>query len=174
MTTLAGAQATAPDTAPPAARAAGPGASKINPVTGLSTDYLNHFNEAIMVLEMVAVMPECIPDLEAWHPKNYREHFASSHFSDRDAVLAAYDAADPTVRQALDSAAATLNAVLAETQEAVLKNVNLPETANAFAQRSVEWLKPLVARTGAVINGTAHSAPDWAGPQAAIDSLFNR
>ncbi len=89
-------------------------------------------------------------------------------------MIASYEAADPAVRQALDSAAATLNAVLAETRDAVLKNLSLPETADAFAQRSVAWLKPLVARAAAVINGTAHGVPDWAGPQAAIDSLFNR
>ena len=28
--------------------------ANINPVTGLATDYLNHFNEAIMLLEMLS------------------------------------------------------------------------------------------------------------------------
>ena len=30
----------------------------INPVTGLSTDYLNHFTEAIMLLELLPADPE--------------------------------------------------------------------------------------------------------------------
>ncbi|MEO8318885.1 MAG: hypothetical protein ABI561_11235, partial [Bradyrhizobium sp.] len=42
-----------------AARAAQLKAANINPRTGLATDYLNHFNEAIMLLEMVPDMPEC-------------------------------------------------------------------------------------------------------------------
>ena len=58
----------------------------INSATGLTTDYLNHFNEAIMVLEMITMMPECIPDLEAWRPKTYREHYAQSNLSHRDAI----------------------------------------------------------------------------------------
>jgi len=35
------------------ARAAELLAANINPRTGLATDYLNHFNEAIMLLEMI-------------------------------------------------------------------------------------------------------------------------
>ena len=46
--------------------------ANINPVTGLSTDYLNHFNEAVMLLEMIPVMPECGEDLAAWRPLSYR------------------------------------------------------------------------------------------------------
>src|SRR5262245_7075895 len=82
---------------------------KINRFTGLSTDYLNHFTEAVMVLEMAAAMPECLDDLKAWRPKTYREHFAASRLKDREALIAAYDAADPAVREALDSVSETLN-----------------------------------------------------------------
>jgi len=44
------------------ARAAVLRAANINPPTGLATDYLNHFSEAVMLLEMVPVMPECAED----------------------------------------------------------------------------------------------------------------
>jgi hypothetical protein len=37
--------------------------ANINPTTGLATDYLNHFNEAIMLLDLVATVPDCLPDL---------------------------------------------------------------------------------------------------------------
>ena len=59
--------------------------ANINPATGLSTDYLNHFTEAIMLLEMLSSCPECLDDFLGWRPKSYREHFAASRFSDRDA-----------------------------------------------------------------------------------------
>ena len=36
--------------------------ANINPATGLATDYLNHFNEAIMLLEMLSSCPECRDD----------------------------------------------------------------------------------------------------------------
>ena len=34
-------------------------AANINPKTRLASDYLNHFNEAIMLLDLLPSMPEC-------------------------------------------------------------------------------------------------------------------
>ena len=76
--------------------------ANINPATGLATDYLNHFNEAIMLLELVATMPECLPDLMEWRPMSYQDHFAGSAFKDRELAVAAYDAADPVARTDLE------------------------------------------------------------------------
>jgi hypothetical protein len=146
----------------------------INAATGLSTDYLNHFAEAVMVLEMIVTIPECLDDLMAWQPKSYREHFAGSHFTERAKVIAAYEAADPTVRDALDQASETLNSVLIATRQVVAQHLNTPD-ADLLAQRAVAWLKPLIARTAAVINGTATgTATDSHSAQAEIDALFNR
>src|SRR5436305_12785984 len=88
----------------------GCGGPKINPETGLSTDYLNHFTEAVMVLEMADAVSECLHDLDAWQPKTYAEHFVASRFSNRDAIVAAYQAADPGLRATLDRTAELLNA----------------------------------------------------------------
>src|SRR6476660_10435593 len=76
------------------ARAAQLRAANINPRTGLATDYLNHFNEAIMLLEMIPDMPECAEDFLGWRPLSYAEHFTASHFKARDLAIAAYDSAD--------------------------------------------------------------------------------
>ena len=148
------------------------GISKINSATGLSTDYLNHFTEAIMVLEMGTTMPDCLEDLRAWRPKTYCEHFATSRFHDRDAVIAAYNAVDPAVRDALDAAAETLNAVLVETRDVVLGHLTSPN-AEALARYALAWLKPLLARTAAVINGSSGYGRA-VEPQAAVDALFSR
>ena len=58
-------------------------AANINPRSGLATDYLNHFNEAIMLLEMVPDMPECAEDFLTWTPLSYAEHF----WADRKSVV---------------------------------------------------------------------------------------
>ena len=68
MTSTAATQARSDRPTPPKtghideARAAVLRAANINPRTGLATDYLNHFNEAIMLLEMIPDMPECAED----------------------------------------------------------------------------------------------------------------
>src|ERR1700688_1257442 len=79
--------------------------ANINPATGLATDYLNHFNEAIMLLEMMSSCPECRDDFLGWQPKSYREHFTGSRFKGRAMAIAAYDADDANVRGCLDTLA---------------------------------------------------------------------
>src|SRR3979409_2184479 len=78
-------------------------AANIHPRTGLATDYLNHFNEAIMLLEMIPDMPECAEDFLEWRPLSYSEHFTASHFKARDLAIAAYDSTDAGVRATFDN-----------------------------------------------------------------------
>src|SRR3569832_499467 len=87
-------------------------AAKINPRTGLATDYLNHFNEAVMLLEMVPDMPECSEDFLAWQPLSYAEHFTASNFKARDLAIEAYNAADPNVRAQFDHLTDTMTSIL--------------------------------------------------------------
>ncbi len=65
--------------------------TNISPTSLLATDYLNHFNEIIMLLGMVASMPELVEVCRGWRPKAYVEHFRDSGFSDKELAIAAYD-----------------------------------------------------------------------------------
>ena len=65
--------------------------TNINADTFLATDYLNHFNEVVMLLEMLPDMPECLEDVKESKPKTYQNHFRNSVFSDRDLAIEAYD-----------------------------------------------------------------------------------
>lgn len=152
--------------------------ANINPETGLATDYLNHFNEAIMLLEMLTVCPECRDEFLAWRPKSYREHFVASRFTGRDLAIAAYDAADPDLRCCLDTLAGTMTAVLEATRAAMHSDMP-PEAASALADKAAAWLRPLVARAGALINGETgpgfgHEPGQPATPQAVVDGLMKR
>jgi hypothetical protein len=148
--------------------------ANINPTTGLATDYLNHFNEAIMLLEMLSGCPECREDFLGWQPMSYREHFTASRFKGRDLAIAAYDAADPNLRHCLDTLAGTMTAVLEATRAAM--SADMPQdTAATLAERAAAWLRPLVARAGAVINGEPDTDPDQSvTPQAVVDGLMKR
>ena len=150
--------------------------ANINPRTGLATDYLNHFNEAIMLLELLPEMPECITELLVWEPLSYQEHFAASNFKDRELAIAAYEAAEPAARHRLDDLADTMNALLETTCEALQRRSSL-EAATALAAESAARLKPLVAQAGAVINGAMPAASEdmtTGEQQAAADALFER
>ncbi|MEI8150921.1 MAG: hypothetical protein WCG92_04915, partial [Hyphomicrobiales bacterium] len=110
-------------------------------------------------------------ELDAWQPKTYTEHYATSRFSNRDAIVAAYKSADPAVRAALDRTAGLLNALVARTCDLLGQNAGTPKAAE-IARRASERLRPLIARTAALINGTAVGAADRQGPQAEIDAMF--
>jgi hypothetical protein len=151
-------------------------AANINPKTGLASDYLNHFNEAIMLLDLLPTTPECIVELIGWEPLSYEEHFAGSHFKDKELAIAAYGMAEPAARAQLDELADTMNALLVATCETFQKRASL-DAANALAEQTAARLKPLVARAGAVINGydLAHSEDMTTGEQqATVDALFEK
>jgi hypothetical protein len=150
-------------------------AANINPMTGLATDYLNHFNEAIMMLELIPVMPDCIADLMGWRVMSYCEHFLSTHQKHREVVLAAYEAADPQARHALDDLTASMDQILTATRDALRLHFS-PAVAGALALEAAAQLKPLVARAGAVINGldVTGDLPMTGVAQAAVDALLGR
>src|ERR1700729_2630125 len=93
-------------------RAAQLRAANINPRTGLATDYLNHFNEAIMLLEMVPDMPECAEDFLGWQPLSYCEHFTASNFKGRDLAIEAYESADADIRAGFDNITSAMTSIL--------------------------------------------------------------
>jgi hypothetical protein len=142
----------------------------INSATGLATDYLNHFNEAIMLLEMVAGCPDCREDLRAWRPIGYREHFRQSRFAGREFAIAAYDTADPVARDMLDALSATMTTVIEHARKSLATEAN-ERISGDVAARAAGWLRLLVAQAGAVINGQRGVAADDA-PQIAVDRVM--
>lgn len=83
--------------------------------TLLATDYLNHFNEIVMLLEMIPDMPEIIEDAKAWEPLGYQDHFRRSGFADRDLAIEAYDHVPPRFREPFETTIAQLNELIAST-----------------------------------------------------------
>ena len=142
------------------ARAAQLRAANINPRTGLATDYLNHFNEAIMLLEMIPDMPECAEDFLDWHPLSYREHFTASHFKARDLAIESYESADAITRAEFDSITSAMTSILSAVGVA-MREARQDKTRAMLAEQATGWVKPLVALAGGVINGGAEADVDY-------------
>ena len=142
------------------ARAALLQAANINPRTGLATDYLNHFNEAVMLLEMVPDMPECAEDFLDWHPLSYAEHFTASNFKARDLAISAYDSADPAIRAEFDNITSAMTSILTAVGSA-MREVRQDKTRATLAEQATGWVKPLVALAGGIINGSAEADVDY-------------
>ena len=134
------------------ARAALLRAANINPTTGLATDYLNHFNEAIMLLEMIPDMPECAEDFLGWQPLSYCEHFTASNFKARDLAIEAYGSADAALRAEFDNVTTTMTSVLTAVGSA-MREARQDKTRATLAEQATGWVKPMVALAGGIING---------------------
>jgi hypothetical protein len=141
-----------PTGADAAARAEKLRAANINPRTGLATDYLNHFNEAVMLLEMIPDIPECAEDFLAWTPLTYAEHFTHTNFKARDLVIEAYEMADPTIRRRFDHLTKTMTDILLAVGTA-MRAAAQDKTRAKLAQQATEWVKPLISQAGGIING---------------------
>jgi hypothetical protein len=135
-----------------ATRAAELQAANINPKTGLATDYLNHFNEAIMLLEMIPDVPDCAEEFLGWQPLSYREHFTASHFKARDLAISAYNSADPDIREEFDQLTDTMTSILTAVC-AAMHEAQQDSTRAVLAEQATSWVKPLVALAGGIING---------------------
>ena len=143
-----------------AARAAELRAANINPRTGLATDYLNHFNEAVMLLEMIPDIPECAEDFLTWHPLTYAEHFTASNFKARDLAISAYEAADPAIRAEFDQLTNTMTSILTAVGQA-MREAQQDKTRARLAEQTVHWVKPLVMAAGGIINGGSEGDVDY-------------
>lgn len=81
----------------------------INPASGLANDYLNLFNEIVMLVEQLPTMPELFDDIQRWRPISYRDYFQQSVLPGRGSALAAYDALDAKFRREFENIVAELD-----------------------------------------------------------------
>jgi hypothetical protein len=146
--------------APDEAQAAQLRAANINPRTGLASDYLNHFNEAVMLLEMIPDIPECAEDFLEWHPLTYREHFMASNFKARDLAIEAYDSADAIIRAEFDNITGAMTSILTAVG-AAMREARQDKTRATLAAQATGWVKPLVALAGGIINGGSEADVDY-------------
>ena len=144
--------------------------TNVNDRTLLATDYLNHVNEIIMLMELVPDAPECLEDCRAWQPMSYVEHFEASSIADRDLAIEAYAFSPPQFRSTFDrltremhrvvaGALASLEAALAQGDEARARRV---------VELAVGALKTMVDQASSTIHGDVQIMD-----QAAIDGLMD-
>jgi hypothetical protein len=149
--------------------------ANINPQTGLATDYLNHFNEVMMLLEMLPAMPDCADDVLAWEPLDYEGHFENSSFKDKKLAILAYHAAPAYLRETLEARVAEINELVARIQSQLREAPEPALIAADIADFATHEIKPLISIAGGVIHGHVESEAEQTegdAAQAEIDALF--
>jgi len=125
--------------------------ANLNVRTGLGTDYLNHFNEAAMLIGMLGDAPEAAEDVLSWSPRSYVEHFAASGLRYREAAIAAYAEADPDARRQLELGSRELADMIAQAQD----RLRIGEDPQVFAAETAHALYEAISALSAIINGEA-------------------
>ncbi len=141
------------------------GDSNVNPETLLATDYLNHFNEVVMLLDLVADMPECLEDLRDWAPKSYEQHFLDSGLSDRDLAVEAYRLSPRNFREPFDYAVERMDRLVTRAIDEM--GSAEAEAAAAIALATSTALQRLIDVASGLIHGR-----DAALDQDAIDEVI--
>lgn len=133
--------------------------TNINEQTLLATDYLNHFNEIVMLLEMIPDMPDLLEDAKEWAPKSYQQHFQDSAFSDKDLAIAAYEIVPAKYRVPFEETVAHMDRVVAVSLsriEKVLEGGD-PDIIRGAVSVASRALQKLIDVASAIIHGAEHA-----------------
>ncbi len=145
--------------------------ANINEKTLLATDYLNHFNEFVMVLDLIPDMPECLEDAEAWQPKNYRDHFRDSAFSAKELAIKAYDHSPAEYRDQFESLVEMINALIPQALDRIRSAIDAgnADRVGFECTHTSHALQKLMDLVSAVINGE-NPTIDQRGIDAMLES----
>lgn len=148
--------------------------TNVNATTLLTSDYLNHFNGFMMLLDMLPSAPEDFgEELVAWEPMSYVEHFNSSGFRDKELAVAAYEHVpdeilvpfEDTIQKLTD----TTVGLLEEIKTAV--KTNHLEEMTRISQEGVPKLQALIEHAGGIVNGIVVDTHSLS--QSTVDAIFD-
>ena len=138
-------------------------AANVNTKTGLATDFLNLFNEYIMLAEMVLDGSMEHDVLADWLPIDYETHFSRSGFDGAETVLASFRSLKPEARVDFEEHVGMLISLILTHQESQPASIEL--------LGSIKHQRDFVA---ALISEPAPARVcDVEDTQSAIDALFD-
>lgn len=130
--------------------------TNISERTLLATDYLNHFNEIVMLLEMVPDMPELLDEVKEWEPLGYQTHFEHSSFSDKQLAVEAYEVVPTKFRAPFEETIEQMNHLVEHAIQRMDKVITTGDTEllRATATAASHNLQRLMDVASAIIHGS--------------------
>ncbi len=126
----------------------------ISDKTLLATDYLNHFNEIVMLVEMLPDMPMMLEECRFWEPMSYTEFVGASSFSDRELAVAAYEHVPTKFRHPFEATISRFNHVVGHILTALdaLGDAD-PELLRIKCGVAVQAMQELIGAANGIIHG---------------------
>jgi hypothetical protein len=143
----------------------------VNPASGLANDYLNLFNEIVMLIEQLPSMPELMADLLAWKPTTYNDYFARSTLPGRQSAIEAYSQLDARFRHDFEEVVAELDRIATGAVAFIrrhhrVKGDSDPEGLAASCERFGSNLRTVLTRATNIVNHGVSEADESAQRRA--------
>lgn len=126
----------------------------VNISTGFATNYLNHYVEILLLLEMLPSMPEGVDDIKQWQPINYSDHVKQSGLPNHHLVLEAFNHTDWKRREALEKASNTADVAILHYAKKAINAASNGDTdlIQTIAEEAKVVLTPILEKISGVIN----------------------
>jgi hypothetical protein len=151
-------------------------AALVNPESGLANDYLNHFNEILLLIEnLPALLPEMIDEILAWRPIGYRDYFKNSPLPGSQETLQIYDGLDEAFRRDFETMIELLDKIVLKSIAIITDNRREdgtidPDAIGGVCEKLAGDLRLVLDRTADLVN---HGyAPPLERPQDMADRIL--
>lgn len=142
--------------------------ANIMPKTGFATDYLNVFNEAVMLFSLLGDMPDMVEELEAWEFLNYEEHFKRSNFQAKELAISVYHTIPNERKEPFDTMAQDLGDMIKSSIEEVKDILRLGGDVSSYATETCFALQSMIMVLDGMIHGRMYESA-----QDDVDALFD-
>ncbi len=129
--------------------------ANIMPKTGFATDYLNVFNEAVMLFGLLADMPEMIEELVVWEALSYEEHFRRSNFHAKDLAIAVYHLIPSDRKVPFDNLSIELGNMVHTAIKEVENMISNGDDISDYCSETCFALQSAIMMLDGMINGSA-------------------
>ncbi len=128
----------------------------VNPASGIANDYLNQYNEILLLVENLPVLiPEMVDEILSWKPKNYKDYFESSPLPGSQIAIKIYQSLNPNFRQLFEAHVQSINA-FANTAIAVLG-----EQKHGPADLSQDYIEAFCAEMSKILRAEIEKANEF-------------
>lgn len=148
----------------------------VNPASGIANDYLNHFNEVLLMIENLPILlPEMVDDLLRWKPISYTEYFLHSNLPESAEALRIYTTLDEHFRTDFELMVDMLDGIVIGSINAVMAHrlpdgSIEPEAIGEACEQCSADLRAVLDRAADLIN--YGYAPPLERPQHMADRLM--
>jgi hypothetical protein len=148
----------------------------VSPTSGMANDYLNHFNEVLLMIENLPVLlPEMVDELVSWKPVSYRAYFERSNLPGSAEALEIYDSLDEDFRRDAEAMIDLLDKIIERSVAIITSHRRDDGTIEAddiayICPRIAEGLRGALERMADLVNHGYSSAPER--PQEMADRIL--